>query len=119
MEFLIILVALGLHRLIPNFRLLHQDGWFYGWLGKLGEAPLPAFKFVLSLLLPTVAIWLLGCLVVHWSGMLGATVFGLVVLLYCLGRGNLPASLQTIEGHVEQDDRQAVFHDAMELEGEE
>ena len=119
MEFLIILIALGLHRVIPDFRLLHQDGWFFSWLNKLGEGPLPPAKLVLSLLLPAVALWLLGCLVGHLAGMLGVVLFSLVVLLYCLGRGNLPASLQTIEGHVEQDDQQAVFHDTMKLEGEE
>ncbi|MDM3871061.1 regulatory signaling modulator protein AmpE [Porticoccus sp. W117] len=119
MEFLIILVALGLHRLIPDLRLLHQDGWFFSWIKQLGEGPLTLPKFIVSLLLPTALMWLLGYLVAQWLGMLGTTVFGLLVLLYCLGRGNLPASLQTIEGHVEQEDRQAVFHDAMELEGEE
>ncbi|MGS2724174.1 hypothetical protein ACVBEJ_10550 [Porticoccus sp. GXU_MW_L64] len=118
MDFLIILVALGLHRLIPDLRFLHQDGWFFSWLKQLGDGPLPWPKFIVSLVLPAALMWLLGYLVAQWAGMLGTTVFGLLVLLYCLGRGNLPANLQTIEGHVEQDDRQAVFHDTLELQGD-
>ncbi|UTW46427.1 regulatory signaling modulator protein AmpE [bacterium SCSIO 12696] len=117
MEFLVILAALGLHRVVPDLRLLHQDGWFFVWLGKFGSPS--AVKFIVSLLVPVAALWLLDCFAAQWWGWLGSFAFGLLVLLYCLGRGNLPANLDAIEEHVERDDQQAVYHDLAKLEGEE
>ncbi len=112
MEFLIIVSALLLHRVIPDLGWLHKDRWYASWISRLSYLDMPMLSFLVSLLAPLLAVlvvvWVLNY---HWQGV-PLFVFGLLGLLYALGRGDLDAKFDTLEQDFARDDVQAAYHDA-------
>ena len=101
MEFLVIVVALALHKLIPDLRLLHQDNWYHQWLQRLGGESLSLPRYVVSLALPVLAALAITVAIDRLWGPVALFLFYSLGLLYSLGRGDLPAQLHALEEDVE------------------
>lgn len=112
MEFLVVLAALLLHRMMPDLGWLQRDGWYRQWVKQLSGNRGPLLRYSLSLILPVAALVLVVHLVGLSLGLLAVFVIQLLVLLYCFGRGNLNGQLRTLEEDFGRHDTQAAFHAA-------
>lgn len=93
---LIVLIALGLLHLMPQLARWRGEGWFRRWVAQLGDTSGGA-RVALILALPValcaLAVWLLGR---SPLGDLLLLLFGLAVLLYCLGPREFEADIEAI-----------------------
>ncbi len=94
MEFLAILIVLGLLQLWGSGGIVQKDSWF-GYLIQslkrhLGAGP---WRLLLIVALPCLVLLLLGALVHGWLFGLVSLALAVVVLLYSLGRGDLRINL--------------------------
>lgn len=115
MEFLIIVAALLLYRLMPDLSWLHKDRWYTKWVTCLQRIETPGLRFIASLGLPLLAVVIVVLLLnYHWHGV-PLFLFGLLGLLYALGRGDLDARFRAVQEDFSRQDFQAAYHAAAEF----
>lgn len=99
MALFIVLLALALVQLWGSGAPLHRDGWFRWWQLQLqGREPFsgsPGLMLAAAILPPVLLAALLMVLVEAAFGGLGVLLFGVPLLLYCLGRGNYHETLSS------------------------
>jgi AmpE protein len=120
MEFLIILTAWALLQWQGPAAALHRDHWLLPWHLRAHESlallPLPA-RLALLCVLPCVAVAALTLLLGSWLGGLPLFAFGLLILLYCLGRGDIHAELDSYLERWLRGDLEAAYHEAAQVAG--
>ncbi len=88
MEFIVVLIALGVQKLWPEGTQFHPTGWFrsyYFWI-KTQAQKLSAWRDNLSLIVVVAPLLLvLAVLASALHGLLGHFLLGILVLWYCLG----------------------------------
>ncbi|WP_237054698.1 regulatory signaling modulator protein AmpE [Microbulbifer sediminum] len=92
MALIIVLLTLALVQLWGSGRPVHHDGWFERWREKIAglaamqqNAGLRLAATVYPAVLLAAVLMVLAEVLLGW---LGTLVFGVILLLYCLGRGN-------------------------------
>ena len=114
MEFLTLLIVLGLVQLWGSGAPLQEDGWFRSWgkiiTGLLGPGPT---RLLLIVLPPVAALLFLQALFESLLfGLLSLALF-VVVLLYCLGRGDFNVSIQRYLAAWSEGDFEAAYDKAL------
>ncbi len=93
MEFLAILIAVGVLQLRGTGAPLQQDGWFFTLRGLLGDRLSVTTRHVALIALPALLTLLVQLAVEARAYGLAELVFFVVVLIYSLGRGDLALEL--------------------------
>lgn len=114
MEFLVILTAWALQRLLGPASPLHRDRWLAYWHQRAGDAlaalPPPARLLAIAAL-PCLALQFAAWLLAPWLA--GSLLFllQLVTLLYSLGRGDLDAALHAYLERWRRGDFEAAYRE--------
>ena len=110
MLLLVVVCALLLIQIWGSGAPLHRDQWFYSLLAKFNKnanlAAMPLGTFCVVLVLACVAVLLVSSLLADISGWLSA-VFGVLVLVYSMGRGQFSEPAKDYISAWQQKDWQA------------
>jgi len=113
MILLSIILALAIVYYRGPLTALQRDRWFFAWQLRVSGwawlAKIPAGQLLLSLFLPVVGLCLLLDLLAGLPVLL-LLALQLWALLYCFGRGDLQAELNTLRSDLQRGDSQAAFH---------
>lgn len=109
MEFLAILIAVGVLQLRGNGAPLQADGWFYTLRGLLHGRMSDGMRRIMLILLPALVVVLLQMVVNARLYGLPELVFFIIVLVYSLGRHNLVSELETYLQRWERGDFHAAY----------
>lgn len=109
MEFLAILIAVGVLQLRGNGAPLQEDGWFFTLRGLLHGRMSEGARRIVLILLPALAAVLLQAVVDARLYGLPELVFFIVVLVYSLGRHDLARELETYVQRWERGDFHAAY----------
>jgi len=118
MGFLSILAAWLLLRWRGPIPALQRDGWLPAWYRRADRwlAPLPAeLRPLLICALPCLPVALLAYLLAPWLGGVLLFAFGLAVLLYSVGRGDMRAELDAYLERWSRGDLEAAYQAAAQV----
>lgn len=115
MEFLVIIVALWLHHMLPDLGWIQQDGWYRKWIASMKGDNQQLIRFLAILALPVVVLLLILASVDYFGNGLLKFVVELLGMFYVLGRGDLVSRFEKLEIDFSRNDFQAAYHDVEEL----
>lgn len=112
MTFVSILIAWGIMRLNGNASFIQHDGWFFklaDYLRRRGDEP---GAMILAVVLPLIFVFAVQIFLFDWLWGATGLIFGVAVLLYSLGRGDLRLAVNRYMDGWHRGDLQAAMHQA-------
>lgn len=115
MEFLAIIISLGLLQYWGSGAPVHQDGWLRQLVERLQGLPTIQLKLLITFFLPIIIVALLLDFFAHDFLGIPRLVLLVVVLLYSMGRGNFTVAVQNYIAAWRQGDLQSAYHTFLQL----